>query len=60
MTLNTRRAIAIISASLLSVAFISLLKWAFNIDDVSLIMMMVAFTSSANAVAIFRKLDKAN
>jgi len=51
------RGIAIIVASIVSVIFISILNYFFELNDRALIMTLVAMTSSANAIGIYLKLE---
>ncbi len=55
---TTKRGISIIAGSIISVIFVSLIDYIFELNDNALMMTLVAMTSSANAIGIYISLDK--
>ena len=53
-----QRTIASVSASILSVAFTAIVNALFGVEDEALVLMMVAFLSSTNAISIYGMLNR--
>jgi hypothetical protein len=54
----SKKTIASVSASILSVAFVAIVNWLFGVEDEALVLTMVAFLSAVNSLSIYGMLNR--